>query len=528
MISRGDGAARELLWRSRRSLVEAPGWRRAAAAVLAGAISAAALPPVHQVYVLIPALAVWVWLLDGAARYRGAFALGWSFGFGYFAAGCYWVYHAFLVQAGQYEALAPFAVVGLAALLALLTGAAAAAAHAGPRRGVARLIVLAAAWTVAEWVRSWFLTGFPWNLLGTVWAFSDAMIQPAAWVGTYGLGFLTFLALGLPAVAFDSGTTLRRTIAVAACGLGILAVMGGIGTVRLAGVTVETVPNVRLRLVQPNIPQKIKWDRALRAGHVEKQVTMSRSETGGPAPNLVIWAETAVPYVVNANGSKELLSYVARAVPQGGLAIVGAPRAESGDRKLTNALLVLDDSARVIGYYDKSHLVPFGEYVPLRGLLKVSKLVQGRSDFSPGVGPAALKIGELPPFSPLICYEIIFPDAVVAPGDRPQWLLNLTNDAWFGLSPGPYQHLASARMRAVEQGLPLVRVANTGISGVADAYGRLRGAIPLGQEGILDAVLPRALPEPTAYGRIGNWAVIILLMIALSPIVMIRFRTILH
>jgi len=435
------------------------GWRRVGAAFLCGVLATAAFPPVYAIPALIPAFVGLLWLLDGARGPRGAFGLGWVFGFGHMASGVYWVGLAFLVEAERFGAVAPVAVVGLAALLAVFPALAIAAVHAARWRGPARVALLAAAWLGAEWLRSWALTGFPWNLLGNVWAVSAAPMQLAAVTGVWGLSALTVLAAGAPAVlgevpAGGAQGRARQIFVAAMVLLPALAWLGG--AARLAGAPApgaDPVPGVRLRLVQASIPQKLKWRGDLRLDHVRRQLAL----TVGPGFERithVIWPETAVPFLLNRE--PEIRRLVARAVPPGGLLLTGAPRG-IGRETLTqvwNSLFVLDARGEIVAGYDKYHLVPFGEYVPLRGVIDFGKLTQGRMDFSTGPGPRTLNLPGLPPVSPLICYEAIFPGRMVAPGPRPGWLLNVTNDGWFGTSSGPYQHFASARLLAVERACP--------------------------------------------------------------------------
>jgi apolipoprotein N-acyltransferase len=286
-----------------------------------------------------------------------------------------------------------------------------------------------------------------------------------------------------------------------------------------------------LRLVQPSIDQASKWRPELRRGHIEKQMRLSSGPAARPVSH-VIWAETAVPFLLD--NESELRAQLADIVPQGGLLIAGAPRLGDPDgpgeqRRLWNSLYGLDESGAVVGTYDKHHLVPFGEYTPLRavlGWLGLGKLTVGGQGFSAGPGLATLDLPGLPPFSPLICYEAIFPGRVVAEGARPQWLLNLTNDAWFGTSSGPYQHFAGVRIRAVEEGLPLVRVANSGISAVVDPYGRLLGQLRLNQVGVLDSPLPRPAKGVTLYARYGDrMGLFLIVILAFSALILRRFLT---
>lgn len=506
--------------------VTASGWRRHALAVLCGALAAAALPPVNVVPLLIPAFCGLLWLLDGIERPRQAALLGWSFGFGHGVVGLYWVGYAFLVDAEQFGFLMPFAVAGLAALLAFFQAFVLYGVARLAWQGTARIVALALFWVLSEWVRSWIFTGFPWNLIGSVWSFSPAMLQLAALTGAWGLSFVTLLAAAAPAalIAPNSASEGGRKvtgIAVTAFLLLPLAVWAG-GSVRLASAPdpgAHSVEGVTLRLVQPNIRQSLKWQPNLRRGHLEKLIRMSRSP-GFDTVTHVIWPETAIPFLLsNSPDDAQLRSLVAAAAPEDGLLLSGAPRRGpgqagaiervTGNGLLTwNSLYALDTAGEVQATYDKFHLVPFGEYVPLRWLLSFSKLTAGRGDFSSGPGVSTLTLPGLPSVSPLICYEIIFPGEVVDPENRPGWILNVTNDAWFGDSSGPRQHFVSAQMRAVEEGLPVVRVANTGISGVIDGYGRVLGRIDLGAEGILDIALPRPADHQEVAAISSGWKLI--------------------
>ncbi len=489
------------------------GWRRHGAAALCGALAAAALPPLHLVPLLIPAFTGLLWLMDGTVRRRDAALLGWSFGFGHMLAGLYWIGIAFLVDAARFGLVMPFAMFGLIAGLALFPSIAVFAAAWLGWRGPARAVLLAAAWLAMEWLRAWVLTGFPWNLIGNVWTFSPAMLQLAALTGVWGLSLMTVLAAAAPAVLVETnGARARgRRLFVAAMLLLPALVWGG-GTLRLAAAPplgADAVEGVVLRLVQPSIEQALKWKVELRRDHVARQMRLSAAP-GAEHVNLVIWAETAVPYLLTRDA--ELRSLIARVVPEGGLLLAGAPRAgtEGGRPRLWNSLYALDGAGGIVATYDKFRLVPFGEYMPLRSILGFAKLSAGSVDFSPGRRPVALSLPGLPVFAPLICYESIFPGRVVAAGSRPEWLLNITNDAWFGTSSGPFQHFASARMRAVEEGLPLVRVANNGISGVVDAYGRIVARLGLNEIGILDSRLPRPTDEATVFARYGDWMALLL------------------
>jgi len=493
-----DGCAR-----LRRRLDALSGWRRAGLSAALGAAAATAFPPLFVLPLLVPAFTGWLWLIAGAGGLRAAATVGWWFGFGHFLVGLYWIAEALMVEPEKFAWLIPFAIGGIAAGLAAFPAVVAAVVAATRVRGIGRVLVLAAAWGLAEWVRGWLFTGFPWNLVGTVWVFAPAMIQSAALFGTYGLGLATVTAAAVPAVLGDGEAPVRGRLAWVAAAFAVLGLFAVGGAVRLALADDGRVPGVRLRLVQPNVLQRLKWRPDLRDRHLVRQVEMSRQPAAEP-PTVVIWPETSAPFFLERDPRR--LAFLAGAAPEGGLVIVGAPRttAQPESRfRVWNSLQAVDASGRIVAAYDKFHLVPFGEYVPFAGLLPITKITDGRTDFSAGPGSVTLKLPGLPPVSPLICYEIIFPGQVARRDERPAWLLNLTNDSWFGASSGPHQHLAAARMRAVEEGLPVVRAANTGISAVIDAWGRTVAGLPLGQAGVVDSPLPTAL-SPTPYARYGN------------------------
>ncbi len=469
-----------------------------------GALAALALPPFYMVPVLFLAVPTLVWLVGGAPGPAWAGVIGFAFGLGHHLVGLYWISHALLIDPWRHGWLIPLFVGGLAAILALFIGLAAAAARrlAG-RRSFSILLALAAFWIFGEWLRSWVFTGFSWNLLGSAWLFSDRIVQVAGLTGSWGLSVLTLLVCGAPAVAADAAADRRvRLLALPLC-IALLSSAFLYGSERLDSARAETVEGVRLRLVQPNISQSAKWNADLAASHLLKLLRMSLGGDAAGAITHVIWPETAVPFALERNlGLAEAL---AQAVPPGGLLITGIPRVTQGadGEAWHNGMVALDSSGTVRASFDKFHLVPFGEYVPVRWIPGVDRIAPGERDFTPGPGPTTVDLPGLPPVSPLICYEVIFPGAVTEPHKRPQWLLNLTNDAWFGVSTGPHQHFASARLRAVEEGLPMVRVANTGISGVIDPYGRVLAELALGTEGVIDTALPRSL-APTPYARFGE------------------------
>ena len=495
------------------------------ASLLAGAATALALPPFH----LLPGLlgfAFWLHLLTRTTHRRDAFLLGWWFGFGHFVVGLYWIAIAFFTDAEKFGALALPAVLLLCAVMAVFPAIAALIfCTFRPRHPLAKALLLAVAWTIGEWLRAQFLWGFPWNLIGYAWIGVLPVAQLAAYVGVYGQGLITVAVAGFWLTLVVSRDR-QRWIGP---GLSILVIAAAfaLGSVRIGWSEVGLHPDVRLRLVQANIDQHHKWDPELRADSFRRHLQLSAQGTGdgAPEPTLVIWPETASAYVLDEDTvAREVIAEV---TPKDGHLLTGFNRFDlSGEPKRAwNSLAVLNDQGEIDAVYDKHRLVPFGEFLPWRGVLSrigLEKITAGSIDFQPGAGPVTLEVGDLPAFSPLICYEAIFTAEVVSEERRPAWLLNITNDAWFGRSSGPYQHLAMARMRAIEEGLPLVRSANTGISAVVDPYGFVSAQLGLGETGVLDASLPTALNEPTIYARWPVAAFLSLVVIVLFLIFVIE------
>lgn len=513
-------------------------WARLALALVAGTGTVLALPPVHWVPLLAVTLPMLLWLLDGATSKRGAFFLGWSFGTGFFGAGLYWVSNALLVDAAQFGWLVPFAIGGLGLGLGLFHGLLTLAVFLSKTKGLARVLTFAALWVLLEMVRGVIFTGFPWNMMGTVWALWPTMMQPAAWIGSYGLSLLTVTIMSLPALIAWHG---RSGLVWSVGGLLVLVVGGVAVSERLPSQAAPTVDGVRLRLVQPNIPQEEKWRNDLRQANLREHLALSLAGPEDQPVTHVIWGETSLPYTLDGRDDGDLRTALAEALhddagavarpngAKGPVLITGAVRRTPADVdpfQVWNSMVALDDAGSVIAQFDKAHLVPFGEYVPLKGLLPLKKITAGMVDFTPGPGPATVPLAGTPPVSPLICYEVIFPGAVTAgaeDGNRPGWLLNLTNDGWYGMSAGPYQHYATARLRAIEEGIPLVRVANTGISAIIDPWGREVARLELGQKGFVDGPLPQAM-APTVFARWGNMVPLLLSLALLGVGVLGRRR----
>jgi len=508
-------------------LVGLRGATRLVVAWLAGGLAALAQAPLHWVPVLCVSLTVLVLLLDGVAerpplrRLGPAMAIGWAFGFGYFLAGLWWIGTAFLVEADVFAWALPFAVAGLPAGLGLYFGLAAGVACLLWQPGAGRVVALAAAIAVTEWLRGHLLTGFPWNGLGTAVAIGEVPMQAVALVGANGLTPLAVAVCAAPAAFLGPCGRRRGGLVLAAAGLVVVAGLGGYGALRLAGASRAEVPGLALRIVQPAIDQVDKWRPENRWWIFDRLLAQTRVPDAAPdETTLVVWPESSTPFLLNL--SPLALEEIGRALPPGGVLLAGAGRGVADPARpeapldVYNSILVIGRDGLVSGAYDKVHLVPFGEYLPFQSLLErlgVEQLARLPGGFSAGAERRSLAVPGAPPAAALVCYEIIFPGAALPAGPRPGWILNVTNDAWFGDTPGPYQHLHQARLRAVEEGLPVVRAANTGVSAVIDAYGRVRARLELGETGVLAARLPVAA-DPTLYSRYGDLPLALALLAA--------------
>jgi apolipoprotein N-acyltransferase len=516
------------------------GWRRAAIAFVAGALSALALAPVNAWPLLFFTIPIAVWLIEGssAGRLGGMLAAamaGWWFGFGYFLAGLYWIGFAFLVDAKTFAWLLPFAVLGLPAGLALFMAAAFAIARLLWTRGPVRILALAVALTATEWLRGHVLSGFPWNVFGYALTGPLVLAQASALIGIWGLTFLAVYLFASPAVLADEASDTPRPWLVVLTPLAILCALGVYGAMRLAQTPTQFVAGVKLRIMQPNLAQDQKFNYSARQQVMSHYLSLSDRATGPGSMGVrdvthLIWPESAFPFFLTRE--PDMLAQIADLLPPGTVLIVGAARTASaaptsGMLQAYNSIYVIDHDGSILSIYDKMHLVPFGEYLPFQqalerlGLMQLTKLPGG---YLPGERRRATALPRAPAFLPLICYEIIFPGEAVPAGERPGWLVNVTNDGWFGThTSGPYQHFQQARVRTIEEGLPLVRAANTGISAVVDPVGRIIRSLPLGTEGVLDSPLPLPL-EPTIYARFGDGPAGLVLLGALALVLWRRLH----
>lgn len=474
-----------------------PWWLQTLGLVVLGGVSGLGHAPFDMWPATIVALGILFWIYPSSCSPRQAVLRVWAFGFGYFAFSLRWIIEPFLVDIARHGWMAPFALFLMASGAALFWGLSAwVAQRVAPRSTV----MLGLALVAAEVSRSLILTGFPWALLGHVWVPTD-IAQLAAIGGPHLLSLLTVLAA--LAVAMLVGKD--RII-----GLLILGLLVAVSFVMRPGPVAQLSDDLPMvRLVQPNAPQSQKWDPAFRDVFVNRLLRLTGE---GAVPDLVVWPETAMPFLLNhIEDDMRQLSEAARGAPL----VFGIQRRDAQQRAY-NSLVVMGAAGQVQSIYDKRHLVPFGEYMPgakLLGRVGATGLARNLgTGFTPGAEPGPIMLPGIGPAVPLICYEGIFAEEIAYGGTRPRLLLLITNDAWFGKAAGPHQHLAQARLRAIEQGLPMVRVANTGITAMIDAKGRVTASLPLGVDGAIDARLPLALVE-TQYAKWGDHPLIALLLL---------------
>jgi apolipoprotein N-acyltransferase len=494
------------------------GWKRACLAFLAGAISVLALPPFDFFAAAFVSFTLLFWLLEGIVTAPGAgffrrmvpaLWIGWCFGFGYFVAGLWWLSNALLVDADGFAWAIPLAVLGLPAFLALFYALAAALARLIWTEGIGAAAALGFGFGVAEWLRSFLFTGFPWNPIGHAALPTPILMQSASIVGVEGMNALAVFAFALPAVYGLQRHVKLGTLLM----LLLIGAHAGFGYYRLNQAGGSTSTATMVRLVQPSISQSEKWDDAARDKIFAQllKMTSAPSSKDGKVPDVVIWPETAIPFLLNDR--PDAYTAIAATLGEGQVLLAGSVRKE-GDRnageevRYYNSLLMINDRGEMIGAADKRHLVPFGEYLPFQdllqsfGLTQVAKLPGG---FSAGAARKNLVLPNGLKLNPLICYEAIFPRQIQTSDGRADFLVNITNDAWYGNTPGPYQHLRLAQLRSVEQGLPLLRVANNGITAIVDSFGRIEDSLKINAVATVDGFIPATI-QPTPYvlhGGIG-------------------------
>ncbi|GBQ39591.1 Apolipoprotein N-acyltransferase [Acidocella aminolytica 101 = DSM 11237] len=467
-------------------------------AFLWGALAAAALPPVHLLPVLLFSVPALLRLTEEAPNWKRAAFIGWFYGFGLGMAGLYWITEPILTEAQTFWWLVPFAAPLLSAAVACYTVIPVLAARLVPA-GLGRILVFAGAWLASNLAQQFLFTGFPWNFWGTDWAIPGVLgnifLQPAATIGVYGLTLLTVLLSAMPLFG-------KRGLVILVFGV---AAWGGYGYLRLQIPEQNTA--LKVALIQPDFQEPPDYSRPALIANWRRLLEMSHAALLNGA-GAIIWPEAASPWLLASDPvARQQLAAVTGTTP----VIAGSLRMVS-PTDFRNSIVVTAGPQPPLATYDKWKLVPFGEYMPKWIPIKIIPSMVGRG-FTPGTGPKTISnIPGVPPFGATICYEAIFTGQIINEHDRPDWIVNVTDDAWFGNTAGPRQHFADARLRAVEEGLPLVRNANSGISAVIDPFGRVVASMPLNYQGVLVANLPN--PQPvTVYAR---WGLRIPFMLALT------------
>lgn len=465
--------------------------------LILGCLSALAFAPVYLFPVLFISFPILLYAIHNAGSAKNAAKLGWCFGFGHFLCGIYWMTFSILTEADKFWWAVPFGVTGLSAILALYVVVPSYLAYKLSRNPLVQVLIFSIVWLLGEYLRGYaiiFITlyGFPWNLLGYAWGFSEEILQITAWVKIYGLSFITIVVATLPALYLISKKKFAVIIPVL-----IIATLYIYGSVRINDDKLEKIPDVKLRLVQSNVLEHHRWGPLKRITLMKKNIALSQ-KAGIEDITHVIFSESSSPYFLEEGGV--WIKALSQNLRDGQILMTGAMRQDHVKRKLYSTLHAIDNNGKVVAVYDKYRLVPFGEYVPWRNALSFIDTFVGGQDFSSGEGAVTFNIKNTPKVSPLICYDAIFSQSVVDENDYPEWMLNITNDAWFEkrvslfgmdlqLSSGPYQHFDMIKVRAIENGISMIRVANTGITANIDPFGRVVDSLDLGVTGVLDTEL---------------------------------------
>jgi apolipoprotein N-acyltransferase len=518
------------------------GWRRNAAAFGFGILATLTLAPFFLVPLLIAAFTGLVWLMNGAFSHKRVFWDGWWWGWGFYITGMYWCDMAALMDMARLWWIMPGFLFGLTWYLAIYVAFACWLTSWLCLPGLGRLFTFSAAWSGMEYVRGALIAECPWNLIGYSFGFSDAALQLASVSGIYGLTWLAAFCGSSIAALGDRHISAKRAIGYVIVAWTVFAVSIGFGEWRLhqsEGIPESDryVEGVTLRLVQPNIGEDRKLQPDLNHDISREQMALTRS-AGVENVTHIIWPESAIPYLIQ--DKNVLPPDLLEGFPEGKMLIGGAARLELRPLpRSLNSLVAISQGREITGFYDMGRLLPWAEYIPWRWLIPTALLspivsrtdiAPGamRMDLSPGTGARTLDLPGLPPFAPLICYEVVFPERASVPDHPPQWLLAITNDAWFGQSTGPYQHFEMARLRAVEQGLPMMIAGNVGISASIDPFGRVLASLGLGEKGILDVKLPKPIPGGTIYGQYGEWFLFSLLSGTAFLLAWRRLRTLIR
>ena len=478
-------------------------------AFILGAMSILAFAPRFWIWFAVISFSLLMYLLVNISDKKNLFKVGYIFGFAHFALGFSWVGNALLIDVVKFWWLYPITLISFGAFFGLFFAVPALLSYWG-RTKWQKWLIFSAAFVLFEWIRSFIFTGFPWNLLGYTLALSDELIQLASIGGTYLLSLIAVMIYSVLGIA--DRKTLVLLVAISVIGVIIIYCFG---YYRIKSFDIKE-SDVIVRLVQPSIPQMMKWNKAAREQNFIEYIRLS-SEENGTVPKLIVWGETASPFVLDRDDvHREMLEPF---LVKGSYLLTGMITYEQNDDEFIpyNSMVVFDNKAIPVGYYHKSHLVPFGEYIPFREYLPefIKPVANVIGEFGQGNGPSVMKFDGLPSLGGIVCYEAIFPNKVIDKNNKPEVLINVTNDGWYGDSAGPYQHWIATKLRAVESGIEIVRVANNGISGVINCLGVEKNSLSLNEKNVLDVKLDKNSTIETIYTKTGNLAIVSFCLILL-------------
>jgi len=492
-------------------------------AFLMGSAAALAFAPTYLFFILFFSFPALLFLLGKSKSLKESFFLGWGFGFGLFLCGLYWISYALLVDQDMFGWLVPFAVLLIPAILALYIGSITLLLHRIRTRPVSLTITFISLWVLVEMLRTKLFTGFPWLTLGYSWSNKITLIQSASLFGVFGVSFIILVIILTPFILLKNYKKSKFiAISYSICSLIAFFLNFSYGIWRLDTADREFLQH-SVRIVQPNIKQSIKWDRRYRYQNLQKIMELSK-QNGNSSQTYIIWPEAAITYSLDNKNTRNIIKEI---IPEESYLITGGIRlSKNNTLKLMSSLFVIGSDGEIVDHYDKMHLVPFGEYIPLKDFIpfNISKITHGLLDYTPGSKAKIITPkSEYPSFRGLICYESFFPQEILFNEQKPDFLINITNDAWYGNSPGPYQHLDITKFRAIEYGLPMVRSANSGVSAIINQYGEILQQLNLNQEGYLINKLPKPQKSRTFYHLHGNNVIIFFLVIIL-PNVFVRYK----
>lgn len=471
---------------------------------IAGSLSVLAFPPYNLFFICFFTISFLLYSLEKSSSIKNSFFIGIAFGLGFLGFGLYWIANALLVDIQAYFWLIPIAIIFIPLILSIYYGLTCAFTHYFNLNKYVRILAFTSFWVIFEIFRTYLFTGFPWLLMGYSYGFSNNMSQLSSIIGVFGLSILAILTFSIPYILFNK-TYYSVWFVVIICSFNCLSLLFGITALS----SYPGITNERLRIVQPNIYETVNWNNTKEKFYLEELISLSNKNISSNI-NYVVWPEIPVPYnLFNYN----LRNFITNKLPTNTTLIANSLRYDHDTHSLFNSAVIVKDG-EIIDYYDKSHLVPFGEYIPFKSIFPIKKITDGIIDFVAGKKIRTISIDNLK-ISILICYESFFPNQVIDSYSRPNLIINLTNDVWYGNSSGPYQHFEMTRFRAIEEGIPIIRAANNGISAFIDKNGRISKLLALDDRGYIEQNIPFSSLNFTLYSKYGKSIPLTLIIIML-------------